>query len=410
MTRDRWLLFLSFTFQHAVVLNTHRITLSLPPCTRQAVDGVGVAEGSRDTPAATSASIVGGVSSEESLPPAEDEALAGAGPDATAEASGEVTASLSASVVEDVVPIPSAESVEVSGEQCPEAADNGSAATGSAKEEERQTADAASPGQASPLQKMAGQSTPVEAVGGAAVPEMVSATAAAAAQSVCSWQLNLRDVTEHVECLPAASSSPATHVNGAAAAAAAAAGDEVSLGDGEEAEQPVRLGGGQGAVVAGVVMETAEAANSGSAATGIAQEEAIASPQSADVVAAGEAQPAAGSAAIEDAPETGPEQRSVSMAPAAAEGDAAAAAAAGVAAVSSSSPDAVPVAVAEETSPGAVGSVDAESIGRPACATGDEVANDDERAVRTCAQALGADGPPAASSEQEVCVVVVKLS
>ena len=372
---------------------------------------MGVAEGSRDTPAATSASIVGGVSSEESLPPAEDEALAGAGPDATAEASGEVTASLSASVVEDVVPIPSAESVEVSGEQCPEAADNGSAATGSAKEEERQTADAASPGQASPLQKMAGQSTPVEAVGGAAVPEMVSATAAAAAQSVCSWQLNLRDVTEHVECLPAASSSPATHVNGAAAAAAAAAaaGDEVSLGDGEEAGQPVRLGGGQGAVVAGVVMETAEAANSGSAATGSAQEEAIASPQSADVVAAGEAQPAAGSAAIEDAPETGPEQRSVSMAPAAAEGDAAAAAA-GVAAVSSSSPDAVPVAVAEETSPGAVGSVDAESIGRPACATGDEVANDDERAVRTCAQALGADDPPAASSEQEVCVVVVKLS
>jgi len=95
-----------------------------------------------------------------------------------------------------------------------------------------------------------------------------------------------------------------------------------------------------------------------------------ASPQGADVVEAG-VQPTVGDAAIDDGSEIGPEEQPVSGTGTVMEGDAVAAA--GSVASSSSSPDGVPGAVAEEPS----------------------------------AQTVGADDPTAVSLEHEVCVFSV---
>ena len=137
-------------------------------------------------------------------------------------------------------------------------------------------------------------------------------------------------------------------------------------------------------------------------------DDAAVPPQSAAAVEAGEVQPTAGSVSVDDAPEIEPEQQKpVSVAETVVEGDAVAAA--GSAAASSSSPDAVPGAVAEETSMDAVASTDVESTDQPGCAAGHDLADNDDTAVETPASAVGTDDPTAVSSEQEVCMCVCVL-
>jgi len=127
-------------------------------------------------------------------------------------------------------------------------------------------------------------------------------------------------------------------------------------------------------------------------------------PQRDDGVEAGE-QPVAGDAAVDVGPETRSEQQSMSVTESVVEGNAAAVAAAGSATAFSSSPDGVPVAVAEEPSPNAVGSGVDEST-ELACTTGAEVADDNETAVAMSAQVATADDPTVVSLEQEVCVLL----
>ena len=230
--------------------------VSASPCTRQAVDGPPVVRSAGETPAVTPASLVVGVSSEESLPPSGDGMLAGTGADVKAAASGEeVMVSPPILVVDDTTPAP--ESVEIVGES----ADSGSTAVGSSEkevEEDGQTADTAPLSRVAELRQVFGQSTPVEtAVGGAVAPETVSA---AAGESVDSPQLDLDPLPEPAESVPAVSSTPAAEVDGATAAAVV---DQESPVDGEEVEQPIGLAGEEGAAVADVVVETAEAVEGG---------------------------------------------------------------------------------------------------------------------------------------------------
>jgi len=109
-------------------------------------------------------------------------------------------------------------------------------------------------------------------------------------------------------------------------------------------------------------------------------------------------------AAIEDGPETRPEQQQPVSVNEAVVGVNAVAAVESAAALSSS-PDGVPGADAEEPSPNAVVSGGVASM-ESACATGAEVANDDSTAVAMSAQAVSADGPTASSLEHEVCLCV----
>jgi len=111
-----------------------------------------------------------------------------------------------------------------------------------------------------------------------------------------------------------------------------------------------------------------------------------ASPQSVVGEEVGEAETSPGSEAIDDGPETGPEQHPLS------------------AAASPSSSSGVPGAVVDETSTDGVGPAVAAST-QAAGAAGVEVANDGSTAMTTPAQAVGADDPTSVCLEHKVCVL-----
>jgi len=164
-----------------------------------------------------------------------------------------------------------------------------------------------------------------------------------------------------------------------------------------DAEQPVFVAVGEVAGDMPVSVEMKAAATD--------EKETALSPQSADVVEAGEVQPTADDTAIDVGPETEPEQQLVSVTEAVVEGGAVATA--GSAAAFSSSPNGAPGADVEEPFPDAVGSVGVETI-ESACTTGAEVTDDNDTAVAMSAQAVGADDPTVSAVylDHEVCLLL----